>query len=89
MRNHNSRNGRNPKSFKKEREKKFRKKGYMERGRGRGNYFHLLEFQDSGYVGVILLQICSYYMIGCKTLNSDLFLTGKLSVPKVKDLEER
>lgn len=58
--------------------------------KGQGEIISIvIEFQDSRYVGVILLQIRSYSMMGCITLNSDLFLTGELSVPKIKELEER
>lgn len=66
---------------------KIRKKGSMERGRG--NDFYLTEFQDSGCVGVTSRQMHRYFTVGYITLKSDFLLTRKLSVLKIKDLEER
>ena len=42
--------------------------------RGKGNDFHLTEFQDSGCVGVTSPQTHRYYMMGCRTVNSDFHL---------------
>lgn len=59
MRNHNCRSGRNPKSFQQEKKKKNQKEVYMERVTD-----YLTEFQDSGYVGIMSLQMHTYYRIG-------------------------